>query len=327
MSKSMAADTVPQSRLLLEHIEEAAQVIDPLFTNTPQFLAESLSDRLGLRLICKVEICNPIRSFKGRGADYFLHKLNGNSRTLVCASAGNFGQGLAFAARKRSLHLTVFASENANPLKLERMRQLGAKVRLQGADFDAAKLAARAFALQEGGHFVEDGLESAISEGAGTIALELCRLPETLDVVLVPLGNGALINGIGRWMKAHSPNTKVIGICASGAPAMERSWRSKRMLTTDAVNTIADGIGVRVPVAQALEDMRGLVDDVLLVDDETILQAMNLLLVELGLVVEPAGAAGVAAAIAHRKRFAAALIATPLCGGNLTVEQMREWYE
>jgi threonine dehydratase len=314
------------SRLSLAHIEEAAKVIDPIFTNTPQFLVESLTESLGLRLICKVEICNPIRSFKGRGADYFLYRLGSEARPLVCASAGNFGQGLAYAARKHGLHLTVFAAENANPLKLERMRDLGANVRLKGTDFDAAKQAARAFANLEGRLFVEDGLEAAISEGAGTIALELCRLKESLDIVLVPLGNGALINGVGCWMKARSPNTRIIGVCATGAPAMERSWRLQRMIETDTVDTIADGIAVRVPVPQALEDMKPVVDEVLFVDDAVIVQAMNLLLVEAGLVVEPAGAAGVAAALSYRKRFGDAVIATLLCGGNVTVEQMRTWF-
>jgi threonine dehydratase len=315
------------SRLSLEHIEEAASVIDPVFANTPQFLVEAMTHSLGLRLICKVESCNPIRSFKGRGADYFLYRLGSKIPPLVCASTGNFGQGLAYATRKREIQLTVFAAENANPLKLERMRALGADVRLQGIDFDAAKQAARRFAQQRGRLFVEDGSEPAISEGAGTIALELCRLKEAVDVVLVPLGNGALINGVGSWMKARSPNTLIIGVCAKGAPAMERSWRLQRTVETDAVSTIADGIAVRVPVPQALEDMKAVVDEVLLVDDAVIVQAMNLLLVELGLVVEPAGAAGVAAALSYRKRFADALIATPLCGGNMTVEQMRRWYQ
>ena len=315
------------SRLSLEHIEEAARVIDPVFTNTPQFLADSLTESLGSRLICKVEICNPIRSFKGRGADYFLYRLGSETRSLVCASAGNFGQGLAYAARKRGLGLTVFAAENTNSLKLKRMRDLGADVRLQGTDFDAAKQAARMYASQESKLFVEDGLEAAISEGAGTIALELCRLKQPVDVVLVPLGNGALINGVGCWMKARSPNTRIIGVCATGAPAMERSWRLHRIIETKVVNTIADGIAVRVPVPQALEDMTALVDEVLLVDDAVIVQAMKLLLLELGLVVEPAGAAGVAAALSYRKRFGDGLIATLLCGGNVTVEQMRKWYQ
>lgn len=312
------------SRLSLERIQEAARVIDPVFINTPQFLAEALTERLGLRLICKIETCNPIRSFKGRGAEYFLHNLKRKPDGLVCASAGNFGQGLAFAASRRGIPLTVFAAENANPVKLDRMRQLGADIRLEGNDFDAAKIAARSFALQEGRYFVEDGLEPSISEGAGTIALELCRLQEPLDAVLVPLGNGALINGMGRWIKAHSPETKVIGVCAAGAPAMERSWRTQKVVTTEAVSTIADGIAVRIPVSEAVEDMRTTVDDVILVDDAIILEAMYLLLIELGLVVEPAGAVGVAAALGYRDRFEGALVATPLCGGNVTVQQIRD---
>jgi threonine dehydratase len=312
------------SRLSLERIREAARVIDPVFINTPQFLAEALNLRLGLRLICKIETCNPIRSFKGRGAEYFLHNLNSKPNGLVCASAGNFGQGLAFSARKYEIPLTVFAAENANPVKLERMRQFGAEVRLEGTDFDAAKIAARSFSLQQDRYFVEDGFEPSISEGAGTIALELCSLPEPLDAVLVPLGNGALINGMGCWIKANSPETKVIGVCAAGAPAMEQSWRTQRVVTTEAVSTIADGIAVRVPISQAVEDMRTTVDDVVLVDDAAILEAMYIILVELGLVVEPAGAVGVAAALSYRERFADALVATPLCGGNVTDQQIRE---
>jgi threonine dehydratase len=316
---------ISHSRLSLERIEEAARVIDPVFTNTPQFISESLSSRLGVNLVCKIEICNPIRSFKGRGADYFVNRLDKQSTRLVCASAGKFGQGLAYAARKRGLRLTVFASLNANPIKLELMKQFGAEVGLEGEDFDAAKLAARDFAITNRDHFVEDGFEEAISEGAGTIALELCRLSERLDVVLVPVGNGALINGIGCWMKANSPGTKIIGVCSTGAPAMERSWRAKKLITTTSVNTIADGIGVRIPVAEALEDMNGVVDDILLVSERSIMEAMNLLLDETGLVVEPAGAVGVAAALQFRDRFATTLAATLLCGGNVTAEQIRNW--
>src|SRR5258705_11099403 len=108
---SMAAQTSLPSRLSLNRIEQAAQVIDPVFTSTPQFLAESLSEQLGFHLICKVEICNPIRSFKGRGADYFVYQLRDESRSLVCASAGNFGQGRAFWFSQSRIHLTGCALE------------------------------------------------------------------------------------------------------------------------------------------------------------------------------------------------------------------------
>ena len=212
-------------RISLDRIAQAATLIDPVFLNSPQFLAESLGAQLGCRLVVKVETANPIRSFKGRGAEYLAAMLAGQPR-LVCASAGNFGQGMAFAARKRGLSLTVFAAVSANPLKIERMRALGAEVRLEGEDFDAAKLAARAFAAEAGARFVEDSRDVETAEGAGTIGIELLRWPEPFDTLLVPLGNGALLAGIARWVKAHHPATQMIGVSASGAPAMERSWRS-----------------------------------------------------------------------------------------------------
>lgn len=313
-------------RLSLGNIEEASRVINPILTGSPQFSSDSLNNQLGLELVCKVETLNPIRSFKGRGADYFVHKLERGVEWIVCASAGNFGQGLGYAARNRQLRLTVFAAETANPMKIEQMRRLGAEVVTTGHDFDAAKEAARFYAEKNGALFVEDGREVALAEGAGTIGLELSRWPKPLDAVLVPLGNGALLAGLGRWMKAVSPQTKVIGVCAAGAPAMERSWRAGRIVITEQVDTIADGLAVRIPIEEALDDLRFVVDDVLLVDDRTILQAMRLLLSELDVVIEPSGAAGVAAAVAYHERFADKLVATVLCGGNLTEDQTRRWF-
>jgi threonine dehydratase len=311
-------------RLALDRIAHAATLIDPVFLNSPQFLAESLGAQLGCRLVVKVETVNPIRSFKGRGAEYVTASLDGRSQ-LVCASAGNFGQGMAFAARKRGLALTVFAAVGANPLKVERMRALGADVRLEGADFDAAKLTAKAFAIATGALMIEDSRETGTAEGAGTIGLELLRWPQPFDSILVPLGNGALLAGVARWVKAHHPATQMIGVCASGAPAMERSWRSGRVEVLERVETIADGIAVRVPVPEALDDLAGLVDDILLVEDATLLAAMRLAHKELGLVIEPSGAAGLAALLAFGDRFRGQLVGTILCGGNLTPEQVQRW--
>src|SRR5678816_1079204 len=127
-------------RLSVERIARAAATIDPVFLNSPQFRAESLEKQLDCRLVVKVETLNPIRSFKGRGTEYLTSSLHGHPR-LVCATAGNFGQGMAFSTRKRGLSLTIFASVKANSLKVERMRALGADVRLTGDDFDAAHLA------------------------------------------------------------------------------------------------------------------------------------------------------------------------------------------
>lgn len=317
----------PAHRLSLASIAAAANAIDPVFLHTPQYDGEALSAALGCRLLLKYELFNPVRSFKGRGADWYLQQrfARGERGPLVCASAGNFGQALAYACRARGVALTVFAAESANALKLDRMRALGADLRLHGADFDAAKQAARTYALASGAEFVEDGREAAISEGAGTIAVELLRDDPALDALLVPLGNGALLNGIARWSKARSPATRIVGVVSCGAPVMAQSWRSGTTVRGERVATIADGIAVRVPVDTALADMRGLVDDVVEVDDAQLVAAMRLVHRHAGAVVEPAGAAGVAALIAQHAMYAGRSVASVLCGGNLTPLQIQEW--
>lgn len=323
------------SRISVARIEEAANLIDPVFLYSPQFVSESLSEVLGLQLLCKVESLNPIRSFKGRGTWYFVERfladwqggigIGDGGPHLVCASAGNFGQGLAYAGRAHGIEITVFAAENANPLKIEMMQRFGARVELEGQDFDEAKVAAQEFATRSGAFYVEDGRLPAIAEGAGTIGLELTRWREPIDRVVVPLGNGALLAGIAHWFKTHSSETQIIGVCAEGAPAMAESWRGDRIIETETVETIADGIAVRVPIPEALEDLEGVVDDIILVSDELILDAMRLLHRELGVVIEPAGAAGLAGVMAGRAEFAGELVAVPLCGGNLTAKQLEEW--
>ena len=311
-------------RIRLERIEEARRLIDPVFLGTPQYECEPLSHALGVRLLLKVETLNPIRSFKGRGAEAFVAR-DAADAPLVCASAGNFGQGMAYACRSRALPLTVYAAESANPLKLERMRALGAEVRLAGRDFDAAKDAARAFALAHGLRFVEDGRETSIAEGAGTIALELLADAGELDAVFVPLGNGALLAGVATVLRERRPSVRVIAVAARGAPAMVESLLAGRRLTSERADTIADGIAVRVPVPEALGDLAGLVDETRLVDDAEIIQAMRLLHRQAGVVVEPAGAVGVAALLEGPGTWAGARVATVLCGGNLTPAQLRDW--
>lgn len=314
-------------RLSLEHIAEAAREIDPVFLQSPQFSCEPLSDLLKCDLTLKVETLNPIRSFKGRGADYFMQKrvARGETGPLVCASAGNFGQALAYACRKHDVPLSIFAALNANPLKVARMRGLGACVRLAGDDFDAAKHAGRRWAESAGATLVEDGLAPEISEGAGSIAVELFASGNKFDAVLIPLGNGALLTGMGRWIKSVSPSTKVIGVCSESANAMQMSWRKGRgaaPVSHASADTIADGIAVRVPIPEAVADMHGVVDEVVTVTDREILLAMRNLHALAGLVVEPAGAAGLAAI---GNRFSGTRIATVLCGSNLTALQMQEW--
>ena len=313
----------PRRRLSLDRIAEAATVIDPVFLDSPQFLAESLGAELGCRLVVKVETMNPIRSFKARGTEFLMASLEGKTH-LTCATAGNFGQGMAWSARKRGLRITVFSATTAIPLMVERMRALGAEVRQVGSDFDEAHRAAAEFAKSSGARLVEDGRDVEIAEGAGTIGCELVRWPEPFDSVVVPLGDGALLAGIAHWMKSHSPGTRMVGVCASGAPAMERSWRAGKPCELPA-RTIADGIAVTSPFTEALDDITGVVDDVALVDDASIVAAIRRAHADLGIVLEPAGAAALAAVMADPARFRGQLVAAILSGGNATAEQLRSW--
>jgi threonine dehydratase len=312
------------TRIRLQRIEEAPSLIDPVFLRSPAYECESLGLALGLRLVLKVETLNPIRSFKGRGAELFLAR-DADAAPLVCASAGNFGQAMAYACRSRALPITVFAAENVNALKLARMRSLGADVRLHGHDFDAAKAAGRRYAVVHGSRFVEDGREPAIAEGAGTIALELVAAEPALDAVFVPLGNGALLAGMATVLRALAPSVRVVAVAARGAPAMVASLEAGRPVETDRADTIADGIAVRVPVPEALDDLAGLVDATRLVEEADVVRAMRLVHAHAGVVVEPAGAVGVAALLGDVEEYRGARVATVLCGGNLTPAQVRSW--
>lgn len=311
-------------RLKIENIHAAARVIDPVFLNTPQYEADSLSRILGAKIVVKVETANPIRSFKGRGAEFLASRIPPRTK-LITASAGNFGQAMAYASRRREIALTVYASVNANPFKLERMRALGATVVLHGEDFDAAKIEAKRVAAESGIRLVEDGRDVETGEGAGTIGLELAERKEEFDAVLLPLGNGALACGVGRYLKHVRPQICVVAIQSAGAPAMLESWRQKRVVTFDTISTIADGIGVRIPISECVRDMEGVVDDGIFVEDASLIEAMRLAHDHLGIVLEPSGAAGLAAVVENRERFANQSVAVVLCGGNLTPEQMKLW--
>ena len=309
-------------------IEAARAAIPREFRDTPLFASGPLGAAAGCRVSVKVECVNPIRSFKARGACWFgarrareaAERLRGRpagTPAWVTGSAGNFGQGLAWAARRSGIPLTVFSSLHANPDKVRAMRSLGAEVRLVGEDFDAAKEAALAYAGETGAEFVEDGREPEITEGAGTIALECLEAGSRADTAVVPVGNGALIGGMGLWMRHAAPEMTLVGVVAREAPVMRRAFLSGDASPAEAAPaTIADGIAVRVPVPEAVPVMQRVVHEVVEVGEESLREAVHLLYRTLGLVVEPAGAAGIAALLEHPDRFHGREILTPLCGGN-----------
>lgn len=313
-------------QLSIDRILAAATHIDATFLETPLLRRTALDADLGCELLLKIECLNPIRSFKGRGAELFAATELAPNTKVVCASAGNFGQAMAYAAGRRGHACTVFAAETASVIKIEAMRRLGAKVQLAGADFEAAKSAASGHAASVGARFVEDGAEPAIAEGAGTIGLELARFAE-LDTIVVPLGDGALLAGIGAALRHVAPRTRIVAVVATGAPAMQRSLAAGRVIETERADTIADGIAVRAPVPEALAMLEGRYDAVVAVSDADIIQAMAVAADRLGLVIEPAGAAGVAAILADATAFAGQRAATILTGGNVSLQHLCRWVQ
>jgi len=299
--------------------------IPAAFRDSPQFVSEELTQRIGQPVVIKAETANPIGCFKGRGtwlavAELLAQGEVGERRGIVVASAGNFGQGVAYAGRAMRVPIVVYAATNANAAKLAAMRRLGADVRLVGEDFDAAREAAAAHVTTSGWQLLVDGEDPWIAIGAGSIGLELSDAVERGELppigeLLVPVGNGALIGGIGAWTHAVAPRTRVIGVQAAQAPAMTLSWQARRPITTERADTVADGIAARVPVPQALELMIAGVDEMRLVDEGEIIAATREMSAALPLTIEPS--AGAAWAAALQRPSASGAIALVLTGGNV----------
>ena len=317
---------MPETRLDIARIRAARRVIDPVFLGTPLYRCTALEPGLGCAVSIKLETANPVRSFKGRGAEVIASLLAGNgSRAVVCASAGNLGQALAWSGRGRGIDVTVVASRLAPAAKLDRIRALGARLDLVDGDFDMARERATAVARHEGIRLVEDSLDIETCEGAATIGLELTDTAPSFDAVLIALGGGALATGVGHVLKILAPEVEVICVQPLGAPAMTRSWRARRVVTTDSTSTIADGVAGRRPIQAVLDDLLLVADDAVLVREASIIAGLRMLLDQAGLVVEPSAALGIAAVLEDRDRFAGRHVVTIVCGSNVDADAYRRW--
>lgn len=301
-------------------------MIDPVFLDTPLYRCEALEPGLGCAVSIKLETANPVRSFKARGTEVVATLLAGRgSRAVVCASAGNLGQALAWSGRGRGLDVTVVASRFATAAKLDRIRALGATLELVDGDHELARERAAAIARDEGIRLVEDSLDLETCEGAATIGLELVEAMPSFDTVLIALGGGALATGVGHVVKALAPAVEVICVQPLGAPAMTRSWHSRRVVTTDSTDTIADGVAGRYPIPAVLDDLLLVADDAVLVREASIIAGMRMLFDCAGLIVEPSAALGIAAVLEDRDRFAGRHVVTIVCGSNVDVEAYHRW--
>ncbi|MFE5035625.1 threonine/serine dehydratase [Streptomyces sp. NPDC056683] len=314
------------TRLDTARIRAARRVIDPVFLDTPLYRCEALEPGLGCTVSIKLETANPVRSFKARGTEVVASRLaEGGAAAVVCASAGNLGQALAWSGRVRGLDVTVVASRFATVAKLDRIRALGARLELVDGDHEMARERAAAIARRDGIRLVEDSLDLETCEGAATIGLELVGTAPSFDTVLIALGGGALATGVGHVVKALAPGVEVICVQPLGAPAMTRSWRERRVVITDSADTIADGVAGRCPVPAVLDDLLLVADDAVLVREESIMAGMRMLLHHAGLVVEPSAALGIAAVLEDRGRFAGRHVVTIVCGSNVDVDAYHRW--
>jgi len=317
---------VQGTRLDSARIRAARRAIDPVFLDTPLYRCEALESVLGCAVSIKLETANPVRSFKARGTELVASLLaDGGSRAVVCASAGNLGQALAWSGRGRGLDVTVVASRYATVAKLDRIRALGAELELVDGDHEMARRRAAAIARYEGIRLVEDSLDIETCEGAATIGLELVDTAPSFDTVLIALGGGALATGVGHVIKAQAPEVEVICVQPLGAPAMTHSWRGRRVVTTDSTDTIADGVAGRCPIPAVLDDLLLVADDAVLVREASIIAAMRMLLDHAGLVVEPSAALGIAAILEDRDRFAGRHVVTIVCGSNVDMDAYHRW--
>jgi threonine dehydratase len=316
-------------RLDLARILLARTQINPVFLDTPQYECEPLGEALGCRLILKVETLNPVRSFKGRGTDTVLTRLleTGTADAVVCASAGNLGQALAYGGRLRGIGVAVVASSAANPLKIERMKALGANVVLVDGEIEAALETAARYAAETGAFLVEDSKDLGTCEGAATIGVELSELPGDFDSVMISLGAGAMASGVGFALKSLRKGTEIICVQPEKAPAMTLSFRAGRPVEVGIPATIADGVAGRSVIPEVLDDLSSVVDDAVLVTEGSIVEAMRLLYIHAGLVVEPAAALGVASILESGGRFDGRTVATILCGSNVMPADFARWIQ
>ena len=310
----------------LKEIEDARNRLQKVVYTTPFAYAPILSEMSGYDVYLKKENLQRTGSFKLRGAFNKIATLieSGRRNGVVAASAGNHAQGVAFAARHFGIDGTIVMPESTPLTKVMGVRELGAEVILKGTNYDEAYAYAVEYAKEHHKDFVHPFADKEVMAGQGTIALEMLDEVKDLDAVVVPVGGGGLISGISTAIKSISCDIQVIGISSKGAPAMKMSFDAKRPIDTTSVRTIADGIAVRDTSPVTLEYILKYVDSIDTVCEDEIANAILFLLERQKLMVEGAGAVGVAALMhGHLNQLPkGSKIGIVLSGGNIDVTML-----
>jgi len=309
----------------LNLVKTAQERIEGVVAKTPFSYAPLLSDICESDVYVKKENLQITGAFKLRGAYNKIASLSQENRAkgVIAASAGNHAQGVAFSAKHFDIQAVIVMPESTPITKINGVRSYGAEVILAGANYDEAYAYAIEYSQKNSLVFIHPFEDEEIIAGQGTIALEMLSERPDLDFIVVPMGGGGLISGIAIAAKAISPNVKIIGVSATGAPALKNSFEQKKVTHTSSVRTIADGIAVRDTSDVTLEYILSSVDEVVSVDDEEIANAVLFLLEKQKLVVEGAGAVGVAALL-HDKVDAlkGKKVGVVLSGGNIDVTML-----
>lgn len=312
------------SAVTIDAIRAARATFGDAVRRTPILPSSTLSAISGGTVRLKAENLQHTGSFKIRGASNRLAALTADERTrgVITASAGNHAQGLAVAARSHGVRATIVMPRIAPLAKVEATRDYGAEVVLHGESYDEARIEAERLAAERGLLMVHAFNDPLIVAGQGTLGLEIIEDVPEVDTVIVPIGGGGLIGGVATAIKVVAPRVRVIGVQAHAAPGSAQSWRTGEITNVAARPTIADGIAAGAPGAVTLPLMRQLVDDIVLVDEDEIAQAIVLLLERSKLVVEGAGAVGVAAVMARKLDLTGRNAVIVLSGGNIDLQRL-----
>lgn len=315
--------TEPDMNITAATVVRARELLRPYLPVSRLVPASSLST--GERdVFLKLESEMPTGSFKPRGALYTLIMQLGRGavREVTASSTGNHGAAVAFAAKLLGVPATIFLPQNPNPVKRERIAKLGAKIVESGHDIAEAGKAAAAFAERDGVFFLDDATYPDVPTGPATMSAEIFEQCPTVQTIICPMGDTALIRGVAAAAKLLSSHVKIVGVQAERAPSYVLSWKEGRPVPTETCDTIADGLATRTPTVANVTAIRELVDEVRLVSEEQMLAAIRHLLFEEHLVAEPAGAATTALLMQDATSFPGPVVAI-VTGSNIAPEILR----
>lgn len=301
-------DTIAAARVIVQYVEP-----------TPLKKEIAFSESLNADVFVKYEFLSPVRSFKIRGAVNLAHALASSKSIskVITVSTGNHGAAMAFACQKYNLSLTVGVPVNCDQSKLELIRQFGAELEMIGRDLDETKELLQGRPLSSDTVFIEDGSSPEIVAGTSTIGSEIVQGLPNVEVVIVPVGNGALIGGIGAALKEFNPSIRVIGVQSDLAPCMALSFESGHAVDTESCDTFASGMAVRVSIPEAVDLMLAVVDEMWVVSETDLKEAMGIFHNHIGHLPEGAGVAPLAAALKMRTALENRTVCLIASGANV----------